>query len=938
MKMTTYNCCERMKNMKKLFALLLIFAVVFTSISVFASEIDLRLNAFDADDKSSTISLRGGGIDAPARKEYFMFKDVDLTGVNSIGIKAEMEFRNISTNGSDIAVIADDLKKGTLLGYIHLDDDGVIERYTSVSGISGKHDLYFYGMASTDTKSSIVEVILSSKEYKSDRNEKMVSDDCVVDNYSDTWAATDDFGRAVANYEEAGSVKQGKRQVGMFYWNWHVDEGPATQGASIPAVLAKYPDATGNFNHSGWVLNGRYYWQEPLFGFYDSFDYWVYRRHGEMLSNAGVDAIFFDYTNSGSNYINTLNVVAKAFRDSKASGVKVPKISAFTHMGQNPAIAFSNIASLYLNCFVNNNYGDIWYYEDGKPLVYGNATAWRAKGDTDPENIHEQKLIEEMTSFFVYKENGIRSDKTNRNSDYWFWLEHFPQVLRGYDEVTGRPAFMSVGPAINESTVYGVSVTGVFSDPYSKGRAYSEAFGEDYTERGLREGYFFREQASLALETDPEFVFIDGWNEFTTIRYDVYGKFKGAVFVDTYNDENSRDFEPVRGPLKDDCYNMLVDFIRKYKGVRPVPVASGIKTIDISGDISQWEEVGPEFIRGFNNYERNEDGLGIYESNRGTHHYETKVINAINSAKVTFDNDNFYFLVNTEENIIDKEKGFMVLYINADRNPATGWEGYDYAVNLTGDKVISKNLGNTFNWEAIGNVSYAINGKALQMSIPKSLIGETDVVDFEFKWTDGVVGEGDILNFYVEGSVAPLGRFNYVFTEVAETALTEEERASLKASDTSVIKAGVSKMVVKGAKMRVYDEDIRVTPFEENGTLYIPEYAYNEVMGYGRSKTEYVGSYNRFFTYHFDLDDRKENIINNSFTTSELNSLDVVIDGREARLSNPIIYKDGLFYIPLSFISECYGFDVASLGDGAYTVSRGNADVNAVSAALSHLN
>ena len=42
-------------------------------------------------------------------------------------------------------------------------------------------------------------------------------------------------------------------------------------------------------------------------------------------------------------------------------------------------------------------------------------------------------------------------------------------------------------------------------------------------------------------------------------KYDVYGKFKGTVFVDTYNDENSRDFEPVRGPLKDDCYNMLVD-------------------------------------------------------------------------------------------------------------------------------------------------------------------------------------------------------------------------------------------------------------------------------------------------------------------------------------------------------------------------------------------
>ena len=442
----------------------------------------------------------------------------------------------------------------------------------------------------------------------------------------------------------------------------------------------------------------------------------------------------------------------------------------------------------------------------------------------------------------------------------------------------------------------------------------------------------------MALETEPEFIFIDGWNEFTTIRYDVYGKFKGSVFVDTYNDENSRDFEPVRGPLKDDCYNMLVDFVRKYKGVRPVPTASGMKTIDIAGDLSQWNGVGPEFIRSFNNYERDEYGLGIYESQRETHHYTTEVVNAIKGAKVTFDNDNFYFLVNAEDAIVDTEKGFMVLYINADRNKATGWEGYDYAVNLNGKGVISKNVGNTWSWENAGEAKGVANGASYVLSLPRSIIGETGTVDFEFKWTDAVKGEGDLLNFYIEGSVAPPGRFNYVFTEIPETTLTKEERAPLKANDTSIIKAGVSKMIVKGAKMRVYDEDIRVTPFLENGTLYIPEYAYNEVMGYGRSKTEYVSAYNRFFTYHFDLDERKENIINNSFTTCELDSLDVIINGKEARLSNPIVYRNGIFYIPLTFITECYGFNVEALGNGVYTVSRGNADINAVNAVLSHLN
>lgn len=53
------------------------------------------------------------------------------------------------------------------------------------------------------------------------------------------------------------------------------------------------------------------------------------------------------------------------------------------------------------------------------------------------------------------------------------------------DETTGRPEFMSLGLAVNESIVWGVSTTGVFSDPYTKGRSYAEAFGEDLTEKGI---------------------------------------------------------------------------------------------------------------------------------------------------------------------------------------------------------------------------------------------------------------------------------------------------------------------------------------------------------------------------------------------------------------------------------------------------------------------
>ena len=83
-------------------------------------------------------------------------------------------------------------------------------------------------------------------------------------------------------------------------------------------------------------------------------------------------------------------------------------------------------------------------------------------------------------------------------------------------------------------------------------------------------------------------------------------------------------------------------------------------------------------------------------------------------------------LVNAEDAIVDTEKGFMVLYINADRNKATGWEGYDYAVNLNGKGVISKNVGNTWSWENAGEDHF----EGMYFGILKQML---DIADEEEK-------------------------------------------------------------------------------------------------------------------------------------------------------------------------------------------------------------
>jgi hypothetical protein len=329
----------------------------------------------------------------------------------------------------------------------------------------------------------------------------------------------------------------------MLYWDWHIDEGPHKKAYVIPEIIKNNPDAYGNYNHEAWGSQGVYYWGEPVLGFYDGYDYWVYRKHAEMLAIAGVDAIFFDYTNSGRNFIGPLTVLADAFRDAKKTGVKVPKISVMTSFdGSAWENIYKNTMGIYANCFIENDYSDIWFYIDGKPLIYSNGTPARAMNATEADNLTERNLVNEMTEFFSTRLNGGRNVYSQEKDRYWMWLENFPQVQRNKDNNTGRPEFMSVGTAINQSTVYGDNMTGVFSDPYSKGRGFSEVFGEDETVKGAREGYFFREQASLALETAPEFVMFDGWNEFITMRYNKYGIFSGTVFVDTYDDENSRDF------------------------------------------------------------------------------------------------------------------------------------------------------------------------------------------------------------------------------------------------------------------------------------------------------------------------------------------------------------------------------------------------------------
>ena len=178
--------------------------------------------------------------------------------------------------------------------------------------------------------------------------------------------------------------------------------------------------------------------------------------------------------------------------------------------GGRTEFTYRGFLSIYYNCFVENDYSDIWYYWDGKPLLYAESCYENAVKNVDKDSRADQEALDKIKDFFTIRRGGQRDGQEDvaTGSDKWVWLENFPQVLRNKD-ASGRPEFVSLGVGINESTFYGKTRTGVFSDEYSKGRAYSEVFGEDNRETGTRNAYFFREQAALVLEAATKFVLID---------------------------------------------------------------------------------------------------------------------------------------------------------------------------------------------------------------------------------------------------------------------------------------------------------------------------------------------------------------------------------------------------------------------------------------------
>ena len=910
---------------KGLISAILAMLMVFSMTFVISAEETKTYKLSDMTENAEGLKVTGEYFYVKKAMDYFGIKNVDLTGIKSIGLTGT---RNKDGANAEIFRIKIDDPYGESIGHIVFNEpseDGDVTVKGNIKEVEGVHTLYFVTTLYS-TKAENWSLKSVSLYNEAQPVETAIPDSAIIDSYSDTWAATDSFGRKVADFEEAGPVKEGTRKVMVFYHNWHTGTS-SNYNQVVTDILKKAPEARYEFAHDAWGNHlSKYYWGEPVYGFYTSYDFWVYKKQMELFASAGVDVLALDYTNAGITFSYPLKVLLDAMCEAKAEGINVPRLTAYNGMTGTSGHGYDEMMSIYYNVHMNEKYRNMWFPWDGKPFVVGYPPSQAKVALNDKDLIEARNTVEEL---YNYRQHGNRMNSDGYLNDI-SWLDNYPQPLRGIERADGRVESVTIGVAINQSTVDKGMKTGVLSDPYAKGRGFSEAFGEDYSANNARNAYFFREQSALALDVDPALIMVDGWNEWTTPKYSEYSGHKVA-FVDLFDEENSRDFEPTRHCMKDDYYNLLVDFIRKYKGVRPAPVASAPVTIDIAGDASAWSAVAPEYINAPGAYERDADGFLDTVTDKPIH-YTTTVNNAIIRSKVARDADKFYFYAKTVATIKEGTEGWMNLYLNTDRNYATGWEGYDYSVNKLGAGVVAKYENGV--WTAVGNAEYKVSGNVLQMALPKAWIGETGVVEFEFKWTDSVTSD-DLLDFYSEGNAAPIGRFNYLYTEVQQTALTADERAKLEG--VTVIKAGAPKMIVSGGKMPVYEADKRVTAFESNGTLYVPFKTYEEILGYGLSKVEYDSEQNIVHLSRHDLSDDYKEITNLTWTYNVIGSLEARNNGRVKNLSAPVTVTANGIFVPLTYISEVFGWNYLSLGNGLYAVSENAIDASLAESVASHI-
>ena len=664
----------------------------------------------------------------------------------------------------------------------------------------------------------VVSCFSQEKKAKTQGSSPTSGENQYRDIFPDTWVANDALGRTMPDFQQVGPVKNDQRRVvGIFYITWHTQDHyknfKSPYSADVTKVLTTDPNARMDAKHPLWT-EGSYHWGEPEMGYFLSQDEYVIRKDMSMLADAGVDVLVMDVTNA-VRYWPEWEVTFSTMEKMKAEGNKVPKFIFWAFNG--PVITV--VQDLYDRIYKEEKYKDLWFYWDGKPLLLYNGTPdfdansggnkhpnphYDAAAKTDPKNPHygdpdyAEEFYKDYTSdvknFFTlrtmwwgyYEWGGKRFIGTEDNWSFGYSMaDQKVKNLKPAELLSthsGKREEAAVTPAQHPVTMT--------SENMGVGKSWSRQNGEPKLNKydlpdptyvpwlgktvTNPEGYgiYFQERWDEAIAANPEFLYINDWNEWTAGKYQPensatqpwLGRDNSFFFVDQYNSEFNRTVSPMKGGYTDNYYMQMALNIRKYKGVRPIPELKGYSRIKTDGNFDDWDLISTEYRDTQGDVvHRNSKGYGglVYTNESGR--------NDIITSKVAVDKQSISFYAETAANLTTATgNNWMLLLIDTDNNPATGWYGYDYLIN----KKVKDGQTTTLMhydtahpenpWVEVADLNYRCSGNKLELSVPRKLLGLSgDQFTFDFKWSDNAAELKDPISLCTDGDTAPNRRFNY---------------------------------------------------------------------------------------------------------------------------------------------------------------------------------
>lgn len=556
------------------------------------------------------------------------------------------------------------------------------------------------------------------------------------------FAGTDDLGRVLPLNEHVGNLKANK-QVAIFYFLWQGDSRSKVSENywDLSEIVPNHPEVLEDFDNHYWGSReaGRFYfWGKPIYGYYRGDDYWVHLRSIQLLTDAGVDVLVIDATNRFI-YAEQAESLMRAIDTVRAQGKNAPKIAFYTNTASGETM--QKAYDKFYKAGAPFCHPDTWFYLDGKPLIIGKTAEASGKN---------------YEHFFTYRESQWPNEAQKING--WPWIE-FERPQKVYYNENGQREIVNVSIAQHPNWQIGMGGAAFYGNRDNWGRSYRNGnHGDPATD--IAHGYNFQEQWDFVLKQDVPFVFITGWNEWVAGRWKIKdgGNPEHSTFVDLASPEYSRDAEPsLTGRIGDNYYMQMVSNIRKYKGIKANLAMGPEKTIHRFND---WDDVTPvydDYV--YDVQPRDHPGAQSKPAKTYTNYTGR---NDFHLLKVARDKRDIFFYAATKETITENSgSNWMTLYLDADRSAATGWKGYDYRI-AAGNNLQKYN---GVSWEDLKRTKYAVNGNQMMIAVPRRYIANfSGPLNFEFKWSDNMQND-DPLDWYVNGDVAPGGRFNYIVNE-----------------------------------------------------------------------------------------------------------------------------------------------------------------------------